>query len=297
MPASQRTIPRERVIPGARDDDFHVGDLYHSDHRVKRRSVTLTRAQVQALNGTPVVILPAVTGRRYLVLGAHMSKGAAAYVDGADVTLNYINDDNNLAATFDDGHFTGAAVANAWAALPARTGTVAAQTFPAGGIDANVGTAFTGNGADVTITVLYVERDDDHDLEDENEPLLKAVTLNAAAVQGLDTTPVEVVPAEAGYRFLVLGLHIQKAVAAYAAGDAVLLRYTGAGTPTAVTIPASHFTGGAANAWIAPEEYSGAPAALKDPDGGLELSTGTGFTGAGANVTINVRYVKVPVVG
>ena len=298
MVVAQRIIPRDRVIPGARDDDYHVDSLVHSDERVLSRSVTISRAAMQGLNTTPVVVLPAKTGLRYIVVAAHVSKAAGAYAGGADVTLNYINTENTLAATFDDASFGAAgAVANAWAALPARTGTVAAQTFPAGGIDANVATAFTGAGGAVTITVLYVERSDSHDLADPVLPQTASVTLTSADMVALESTPITLLAdPPAGYKYVVLACHVAKAAGAYAAGSQVTVNHTDASETQAVSFPLARFTNaGAQNQWVS-RDYTGAVADVTDPEGGLTINTGTAFTDGdsdGSDVTITVRYIQV----
>ncbi len=160
MPASQTIIPRSRVIPGAKDDDFHVVDnRTHYPRVVQTATVTLTAADVQGLDATTVEILEAPeSGRAYAVLGVHASKAAGAYGGGAAVPVEYADNDGTNIASIPLAHFTAGGTDARWATRVALAGLPAAQVVPAAGIRVGtVGTAFTGAGGDVTITVRYVE--------------------------------------------------------------------------------------------------------------------------------------------
>jgi len=160
MVASQRIIPRERVIPGARDDDYHVDSTYHTSQQPRTASVTLTKTDMVALNATPVTLLadpPA--GHKYVVLACHVNKATGGYGAGAPVTVNHTDTDSTVAASFPLARFTAAAVQNQWISRT-YTGDVDDVTDPDGGLDINVGTAFTDagdDGGDVTITVRYIQ--------------------------------------------------------------------------------------------------------------------------------------------
>jgi len=160
MVASQTIIPRSRVIPGARDDDYHVDDTYHTGQMPKTASVTLTKTDMVALNATPITLLadpPA--GHKYVVLACHVEKATGAYGGGAQVTVNHTDTDSTQAVSFPLARFTSAAVQNQW--VPRTyTGDVDDVTDPDGGLDINTATAFTDtgdDGGDVTITVRYIQ--------------------------------------------------------------------------------------------------------------------------------------------
>ena len=153
MAATNVIIPRDKVIPGYQLDDWPEGYAEVVNHEV-----TLTAAQVLALNTTPVDLLPAPSdGYKHVVLGVYASKPAGAFAGGAAVSVNYKDSSNTLVATIPAAHFTAAAADTRWATRPAQSGTPAAQAIPADGIDVSVATAFTGTGAAVTLTVRYVD--------------------------------------------------------------------------------------------------------------------------------------------
>ena len=155
---SQNIIPRDNVIPGAQDDSYHIGDIFHCDHQPINHEVTLSRAEVQALNGTAVDVLPQGTnGQSFEVLGVYYSKAAGAYAGGAAVTINRTDTSNTLVATIPVANMRAAGAMAGWATIPALTGLPGTQAIIEEGIDANTSTAFTGDGGDLTITVRYVE--------------------------------------------------------------------------------------------------------------------------------------------
>lgn len=118
------------------------------------------------------------------------------------------------------------------------------------------------------------------------------VTLDAAAVQALNTVPVELLPdPPAGHAYSIIGVYSQKAAAAYADGADVGVNYTDTANTEVATIPLAHFTSAADARWATRAALSGAPAAQTLPPNGVDMSVSTAFTGSGADIVVAVRYV------
>lgn len=159
MVTSLDIVPRTNVVPGARDDTYRVGIGGAALSRVQTRDVTLDAAAVGGLTAEVELLPTPAAGTAYVVLGVYSDKAANAYADGAAVTVNYQDTPNTLIGTIPLAHFSAAGADARWATRPAQSGTPAAQTIPAAGIDMVTGTAFTGNGGAVTVTVRYITVD------------------------------------------------------------------------------------------------------------------------------------------
>ena len=125
--------------------------------------------------------------------------------------------------------------------------------------------------------------------------LLMEVTLDNAAVHDLDSSPVVLLPAPSPGRVCaILGVFYQKRSGGFTGGGVVNINYTDAGNTLVATIAATHFTNsGATSQWATRANQTGALAAQSPPSAGVDISTGTAFTGAGGEVIVNVRYVEV----
>lgn len=148
-------IGRTNVIEGYKNDTYSIGSDAPSG--IQTVVVTMDATEIQALNATAIELLPAPpAGRGYAILGIYTSKGAAAYQAGAAVAIAYTDTGNTAIATIPVAHFTGVADSR-WATRANLSGTPAAQAIPSNSVDISVGTAFTDNGADVTVTIRFIE--------------------------------------------------------------------------------------------------------------------------------------------
>ena len=151
-------ISRTNVIGGAKDDHFHVGDVFHCNHQPINHSVTLTRAQIHALDSAAIdLLLLSANGPNFEVLGVYFSKESGAYSGGAAITINRKNNADTLVATIAASNMRSAGASSGWATIPALSGTPDAQVVIGEGVDVSTTTAFTGAGGDLTITVRYVD--------------------------------------------------------------------------------------------------------------------------------------------
>ena len=149
-------IDRTNVIGGATNDSFRVPGV-SGGSGLLTADVVLSRADVQALDDTPIELLPAVAGNKYVVLGVYASKAAGAYAGGAAVTINYTDSGDTLVATIAVAHFRASGTDTRWASNPGLSGLPSAHAIPTDSVDCSTGTEFTGDGGDVTLTVLYLE--------------------------------------------------------------------------------------------------------------------------------------------
>ena len=151
-------IARDEVIPGAQNDPFHVDGLYHCSHgQPTVASISISRAQMQALNGMPVDLFDPPAGRSIYPLGIFCSKSTGAYTGGANVTANFKNGANTLVATIPLALFTNSAANSEWATRAPLAGTPFAQVDSRDGLDVNVATAFGGSGGEVLLDLVYLE--------------------------------------------------------------------------------------------------------------------------------------------
>ena len=153
MATVNNVISRSNVIKGTSPDSFA-----RAGGPLRTRSVTLNSVAIQGLDSAPVVLLPVPpSGIAYLVHGVYSDKVAGEYGGGATVTVNYQDASTTQIASIPRGHFRLTSQDSQWAARTALTGTPTGQAPPGVGIGLNTGTAFTGEGGDVTITVVYIE--------------------------------------------------------------------------------------------------------------------------------------------
>ena len=152
------TIARDEVIPGAENDPFHINQMYHCAHSQPTvASISISRAQVHALNGTPIDLLIPPVGRSIYPLGVFFTKLAGAYGGGAAVSVNFKNSGNTLVATIALSQLTNAAETSGYATRAPLAGLPEAQLDPRDGVDVNVATAFTGNGGELQLDLVYLE--------------------------------------------------------------------------------------------------------------------------------------------
>ena len=143
-------IAREEVIQGAENDSFHIDHLFHCAHSQPTvASISISRAQMHALNGTPINLFDPPAGRSIYPLGVFFTKLAGAYGGGAAVTVNFKNSVTTLVATLARSELTNAAETSGYATRAPLAGLPEAQPDPRDGVDVNVATAFTGNGGAV----------------------------------------------------------------------------------------------------------------------------------------------------
>ena len=149
MTTVHNVIARSNVIAGASAAEAR---------RVQSRSVTLQASDVQGMNASPVTLLPQPSpGMAYVVLGVYSSKAADAFAAGGVATVRFDDATNTAIATIPVAHFTDAAADARWATRSAQSGTPGAQSVPGAAVEITCGTAFTGSGGDVTMTVRFIE--------------------------------------------------------------------------------------------------------------------------------------------
>ena len=150
-------IARSTVIPGAGNDGFHVDGLVHCDHaQPVQITVTFDAAAVRGLD-TPVDLVEPVPGKKIVPLGVYYSKESGAYGAGAAITFNYKS--NAQVASIPLSVMTNSAAVTGWATRSNQSGQPDAQPVPELPIEIKTATAFTGNGGDLTITLIYLEVD------------------------------------------------------------------------------------------------------------------------------------------
>ena len=144
--------PRENVIPGSKDDTFHV-DPYHSSHAgALTATVTLNAAAMQAINTTPQELVPApADGASIDIISIRVQKAAGGFSGSNPLQFRY---------------GTGASVAEVPAAILTGGGATNAYADPVTpstplppadmALNAYASANYTGAGGAVTITVKYV---------------------------------------------------------------------------------------------------------------------------------------------
>ena len=148
-------ISRTSVIPGAENDDFHVDGLAHCEHaQPVHVSMTFDSAGVRGLD-TPVDLVDPVPGKKLVTLGVYYSKETSAYGGGAAVEITYKG--SSLISTIPQNALTNSAAVTGWATRANLSGTPDGMRVPDLGIEIKTGTAFTGSGGDLTITLIYLE--------------------------------------------------------------------------------------------------------------------------------------------
>ena len=152
-------IARNNVIPGARNDDFHVDGLVHCDQvQPTSVSVTLDEAAVLALDATPVVLAAMPAGKKIVPLGVYYDKEAGAYTLGADITVNFTDGSDTLVATIPVAQVRLAGATTGWATRATLSGAPDSQVVLPDSIDMSTSTGFTATaGGDLTVTLLYLE--------------------------------------------------------------------------------------------------------------------------------------------
>jgi predicted RecA/RadA family phage recombinase len=123
---------------------------------LQKAVVTLTAAQIMAMNGAPVSILPAPAAGQVLVIDqiiAQMKPGATQFTGGGAVTFQY----HGTAVVPHSGNIPAATITGAAGSenvVPPPTGTI--QPPAATGLDITNGTAAfaTGNGV-LVVTIFY----------------------------------------------------------------------------------------------------------------------------------------------
>ena len=151
-------ISRTNVIDGAADDTEHLGTVFHCGREVLLHEVGLTRAQVQALHTTAVVILPALVGsRKIAVLGVYYVKAAGAYSGGGTVSIHHLDTAGTLVGGLPSSQMRNAGRRDGWFSRAGQSGDPSTFAVPEAGLDVRTGSAYTGAGGDLSITVRYVE--------------------------------------------------------------------------------------------------------------------------------------------
>ena len=144
--------------------------------------------------------------------------------------------------------------------------------------------------------VISGAQDDDFALETDAEQVrLRTLDLVPSQIQNLHNAGLEILASPPdGLGYAILGVYSSKAASAYADGAAVTLNYTDDADTLVATIPVAHFTAAATDSrWATRPALSGAPNAQAIPAAGVEMSTSTGFTGDGGDITVTIRYVLV----
>lgn len=148
--------------------------------------------------------------------------------------------------------------------------------------------------------VIPGAQDDNYRVEDPGSLSLNTteVLVSNAEILALSTTPKALLPEPpAGRQYQVLGVYSSKEAVEYADGDTVSIRYTSMGNPVIATLPAAHFTAALADArWATWPAVTGSPDSYGAIEAGIEMVTGTAFTGAtGGAVTVTIVYVELGV--
>ena len=157
MVSSQNIIPRNSVIPGARDDTFRMKPLVAPPAVVEPKVavVTLTAEHLQAISGNPISLVPSPgPGKTLLIAKVVASKEPDAYTTGRALSLNYGVGGPEW-GRFATAVFT-AADASSDIATPAKP-SWATPFPPTSDLVASANNNFAGAGGDVTITVTYFE--------------------------------------------------------------------------------------------------------------------------------------------
>ena len=149
------TIERTSVILGAENDNFHVNGLVHCDHaQPVQAAVTLDSTAVRGLD-TALHLVDSAPGKKIEPLGVYYSKEAGAYGGGAAITLRFGS--GHVVATIPLADITSASAEAGWADRANQSGTPESQAAPSDSVQILTGTAFTGNGGDLAITLIYLE--------------------------------------------------------------------------------------------------------------------------------------------
>jgi predicted RecA/RadA family phage recombinase len=154
-PGAQAADPTVRV----RLNPLSFGPVEASDtdpSLLQKAVVTLTAAQIMAMNGAPVSILPAPAAGQVLVIGqilAQMKPGATQFTGGGAVTFQY----HGTAVVPHSGNIPAATITAASGSenvVPPPTGTI--QPPAATGLDiTNATAAFAAGNGILIVTVFY----------------------------------------------------------------------------------------------------------------------------------------------
>ena len=152
-------IQRDGAIPGARNDPFHLDGDYHCPNAQPATiAVTLSNAQVRALNGTPVDLAVPPVGRSLYPLRVYYRKRSGGYTLGAAVTIHFKNGASTMVASIPVSVMRNTSATTGWAANTVLTGAPDAQVDPRDGLDVRTATAFTGSsGGQLELDLIYVE--------------------------------------------------------------------------------------------------------------------------------------------
>ena len=151
-------IGRSALIIGADNDEWHRNGLGHCDAEPPVTANTaITRTEVQALDTTAVDLVSPNHGKRLVPVGVYYSKASGAYVDGADVTIQFKDAANTLVATIDASEMNSASAESGWATRATLAGTPDTQPLPIEGLEIVTSVAFTGAGGALEIDVIYFE--------------------------------------------------------------------------------------------------------------------------------------------
>ena len=158
MVSQLNIIPRDNVIPGARNDDFALDGEFLTDGLPKTHVVNVARADIHALNTTNLDIMPARPGgRRIAILGIYYDKLAGGYSGGAAITLHATGAGAPQVGSIAATEMRQSGARTGWGGIQNRTGVPADQETPEGGLRIQTSTAYTGAGGDLEITIYYLE--------------------------------------------------------------------------------------------------------------------------------------------
>ena len=153
-------IRRDGAILGATNDVFHPdGDVHCADAQpAVAPTVTLSNAQVRALNGTPIDLADPPSGRTLYPVGVYYRKRTGGYTLGDAITVHFKDGANTQVAAIPVAAMRNTGSGSGWADRTAFTGTPSAQVAPREGLDVRTATAFTGSGGgELLLDLVYVE--------------------------------------------------------------------------------------------------------------------------------------------
>ena len=152
---TQNIIDRTVIIDGAANDDFHVNGLSHCDHAQPVQAVlTLDSAGVRGLTTAVHLVTPAA-GKKIEPLGIYYSKDVGAYGAGASIAVRFTS--GHVLGSILRADINSASAEANWTVRPNQSGLPDSQAAPEEGIEVHSGTAFSGNGGDLIITLIYLE--------------------------------------------------------------------------------------------------------------------------------------------
>ena len=152
-------IQRDGAIPGAGNDPYHPdGDYHCPDAQPAEASVTISNAQMRALNGTPIDLADPPAGRSFYPLRVYYRKRSGGYTLGAAVTIHFKNGSSTMVASIPVSVMRNTSATTGWAANTVLTGAPDAQVDPREGLEVRTATAFTGSsGGQLELDLIYVE--------------------------------------------------------------------------------------------------------------------------------------------